>query len=126
MTTTTATPITNELRSAVLTGLGLGLLWLVLGLATDGTTYHLGPLLVAAVPALIYALESSAVTIGKVFSLVGGGVVLALAISASLSAAGRLAGPSLLPVGGAALEAVVFALLGGLAGAAVGAWKQHS
>ena len=126
MTTTTATPITNELRSAVLTGLGLGLLWLVLGLATDGTTYHLGPLLVAAVPALIYALESSAVTIGRALSLVGGAVVLALAISASLSAAGRLAGPSLLPVGGAALEAVVFALLGGLAGAAVGAWKQHS
>jgi hypothetical protein len=37
-----------------------------------------------------------------------------------------LTGPSLLPVGGAALEAVVFALAGGLAGAAVGAWKQHS
>lgn len=126
MTTTTATPISSELRTAGLTGLGLGLLWLVLGLATDGTTYHLGPLLVAAVPALIYALESSAVTLGKVLSLVGGGVALALAISASLSATGRLTGPSLLPVGGAALEAVVFALLGGLAGAVVGAWKQHS
>lgn len=126
MTTTTTTPIAGGIRPAVLTGFGLGLLWLVLGIATGGTTYHLGPLLVAGVPALIYGLESSAPTIGRVLSLVAGGLVLALSITVALAAAGKLGGPSLLPFGGAATEAVLFAFLGGTGGALIGIWKQRS
>ena len=104
----------------------MALLWLVLGFGTDGTTYHLAPFLVASVPTIIYFLESSTVKMQKVWQLAFGGLAASLAITTLLSVTGNLAGRSLLPFGGAALEAVVLAGIGAVAAAGVGVAKHRS
>lgn len=82
------------------------LLWLVLAWRSPDVTYHLAPPLIA----------------GAFAGLIGGarGAVLAFFGTAGviglLAVTGLLAGPSLLPVGGAAFEAAAFAA----AGAALG------
>jgi hypothetical protein len=107
-------------RTPLLIGAGLAALWLALGLVSNGTTYHLAPLLVAAIPATLAALDGPGLVPGRLIGLVGLGAVGALAATALLSATGNLDGPSLLPFGGAAVESVVFAGLGALTALVVG------
>jgi hypothetical protein len=111
-------------RTPLLIGAGLAALWLALGLASNGTTYHLAPLLVAAIPATLAALDGPGLAASRLIGLVGVGAIGALAVTALLSATGNLDGPSLLPFGGAALESVVFAGLGALAALAVGFFRS--
>ncbi|MFV1961247.1 MAG: hypothetical protein ACC658_05380 [Acidimicrobiia bacterium] len=101
------------LSKGLLYGFGLAVLWLVLALITSTTTYHLAPPLVAATPVVVDAWERP--TTGHALRAVLG-VALALIITGILSVSGNLDGPSLLPVGGAALESVVFAIAGGVIG----------
>lgn len=110
----------NDRRTAMLIGGGLAILWVVLTAISDGITYHLAPFLVAGIPAFSYLFDSPSPTAARGIAVVGGGVALALAITAALAITGNLSGPSLLPAGGAALESVVFALVGGLIASAVG------
>lgn len=94
---------------------GLTALWVVLAIARPGVTYHLAPLIVASLPAVAGGFEGRAEPM-PVARLAGVGAGLALGTSLLLSSLGRLAGPTLLPFGGAALEAVIFSFLGALAG----------
>lgn len=107
-------------RTPLLIGSGLAALWLALGLVSNGTTYHLAPLLVAAIPATLAALDGPGLSPARLIGLVGVGAVGALAVTAFLSATGNLDGPSLLPFGGAAVESVVFAGLGASTAVVVG------
>ena len=107
-------------QTPLLIGAGLAALWLALGLVSSGTTYHLAPLLVAAIPATLAALDGPGLAPVRLIGLVGIGAVGALAVTALLSATGNLDGPSLLPFGGAAVESVVFAGLGALTALVVG------
>lgn len=101
-------------------GLGLAVLWVVLALASPTTTYHLAPLLVAGTPTVADSLEGEGPKV-RLVSLAALGLILALAATGILAILGSLEGPSLLPIGGAALESAVFALVGSLAGIFVAA-----
>jgi len=94
----------------------LAVLWAVLAWYSPSTTYHLAPLLVAGVVpgALLLSDERSPWRITLAAGAVGAS--LALITTTGLGLAERLIGPSLLPSGGAVVEAVVFAALGATAG----------
>ncbi|MDF1597209.1 MAG: hypothetical protein P1T08_14110 [Acidimicrobiia bacterium] len=107
-------------RLPVVTGVGLAALWLVLGVISDGTTYHLAPLLVAGLPASLYALENPTPLLRRSAGLAGLGTSAALVVTFVLAVTGNLGGPSLLPFGGAVTESVIFVLVGVAGGLAVG------
>ena len=99
-------------RTPLLYAAGFTALWTVLAWINPTTTYHLAPLLVPLIPWGIARSEGaalpSAATVAATALAIGAGLVLA--------AADRLQGPSLLPVGGALTETLVFALLAGVSG----------
>jgi len=80
-------------------------------------TYHLAPPLVAAVPAVMLVTERFATVTNTDLSKIAlTGMGGALAVTLFLSAVGKMAGPSLLPTGGATLESVLFSVIGGVGG----------
>lgn len=91
------------------------MLWVVLAQVSSTTTFHLAPLLVAAAPPVVDASEGTDRT-SRLVLLAVLGTVLALIVTGILSGTGSLAGPSLLPTGGAALESVVFSFAGAVVG----------
>ena len=108
-----------EIRRSLLLALSLAVLWALLAIARTGVTYHLAPLLVAAVPGFAAGGDLTPGR-GVAARLAAMGLGASLAVTALLSVLGRLGGPSLLPFGGAATEAVLFAFLGGRAAWAFG------
>jgi hypothetical protein len=98
-------------------GLGLALLWGVLAFNNPTITYHLAPLLVAVVIPIGSSLTE---TIPTRTALMATSIGLALTLGAVivLGLTEHLAGPSLLPSGGAVVEAVVFGGIGGVGGLA--------
>lgn len=84
---------------------GFAVLWIAAASFTPDVTYHLAPVIVAAAPAVMSPPDERAL-----WSLLGFGLASATAIG--LSTAGLLAGPSLLPVGGALLESIAGAVVG--------------
>lgn len=106
---------TAQARRALLLMGALAALWAVLAVARDGVTYHLAPLIVAAIPAPTAGYEGPLQPSWSAgLALIGAGS--ALGVTFLLAATGRMDGPSLLPFGGAAAEAVIFAVIGALAG----------
>lgn len=97
--------------------LGLAVLWAVLAIVRSTVTYHLAPLLVAAVPGFFARFDDS-VGLDRasfvILTIASAGI--ALAATGVLAAAGGLLGPSLLPFGGAALEGAVGAAIGAVIG----------
>jgi hypothetical protein len=108
-----------DVRRALLLALLLAALWAVMAILRSDVTYHLAPLLIAAVPGLAASADRpprrSVAT-----RLAGLGLAAALGVTLLLSSLGRLDGPSLLPFGGAATESVLFAVVGGVAAWAFG------
>lgn len=96
----------------LLPSLLFALLWIVVAFAIDGTTFHLAPVIAGAASALRNPQRALSASLG--------GGAIAVVVALGLSVAGVMDGPSLLPVGGALLESVVFAILGGAAGAIFG------
>ncbi|MDH3306695.1 MAG: hypothetical protein OEO77_04145 [Acidimicrobiia bacterium] len=78
----------------------LAALWVTLTIFRPTTTFHLAPLLVGVAPVLSGDRRPARAMEGP---------IIAVATAAILAVSGRLDGPSLLPVGGALLEAVVAA-----------------
>lgn len=114
----------SALTRPALYGLGLTVLWVLLAAANESTTYHLAPLLIAvAVP--VGAALSDRIDLRGAAMAASVGLALALAGTVFLAPADRLAGPSLLPVGGAVLEAVVFAATGTIGGLAFALAKSR-
>jgi hypothetical protein len=102
----------------ILTMAGFALVWALAAIVSDGTTFHLAPIIVAAVPAMSWTgRRSTGLLIG-----VGG----AVAIAVLLALGGRLGGPSLLPFGGALLESVAGAFVGGLVGTVAASAMSHA
>lgn len=93
-------------------------IWVVAAALRPELTFHLAPLIVAGAAPVILALEARGVGNSEPPLAAAGLLATGLAVAATggLSAAGWLEGPSLLPTGGAALEAAMFALAGGTAG----------
>ena len=96
---------------------GVIALWVILALVRDGTTFHLAPLIVAGALPVMAGLDPDherSATATAALAIVGG--IAALGTTAGLAAADAMAGPSLLPFGGAATESVVFSLVGVVGG----------
>lgn len=113
----------SNLASSSLYSIGLAVLWIVLALANDGTTYHFASLLVAiAVPGGL-ALSDEGTTRQTALMATAVGFSLALGVTAALAVADALTGPSLLPFGGAVTESVLFAVSGAAVGVALGSTR---
>jgi hypothetical protein len=109
-----------NIRRATWYTLGLTGLWIAVAAWRPEVTYHLAPLLIAAVPPIAIAIEDPQQVDRRAVVVAGlAGLGLSLAATAVLSALGWLSGPSLLPAGGAAAEAVVFSFVGAIAGTVV-------
>jgi len=105
--------------------LGLGLLWMFLAFRSPSTTFHLGPLLVAAAVAMSHRSTGSGplsnpAALGAAVS----GLVNALVATGVLAFNDKLEGGSLLPFGDATVEAIVFSLIGAGAGFVIGTWGR--
>ncbi len=114
------------LRRAALYTAGLAGVWLVAAAWRPDVTYHLAPVLVVGAPPVLVSLDDatsdgSAAAMRRIVLAGLGGLVVGFVATVLLSAAGWLNGPSLLPSGGAAAEAVVFVVAGAAIGTAVGA-----
>lgn len=107
-------PLTRPtLYAAGLTGL-----WIVLAWGRPTVTYHLAPLLVAiVVPGAIALSEKAGWSLTALAT--GTGALLAAVATIVLGTTGHLAGPSLLPSGGAVVEAWVLAAVGAAGGGAL-------
>jgi hypothetical protein len=104
-------------RTAIVYAAVFAAVWAIASAWRPGSTYHLAPVLVAAAVPTFTALERrSSASPGHMMRDGLTGVAIALVAALVLSAAGRLQGPSLLPFGGPAAEAVVGAVAGGLIG----------
>ena len=106
----------------MLPSVGFALVWAVAAMARAEVTYHLAPIIVAAAGPMTGRSVSAVDRRALVASALG----VALAVTLALSSVGALRGPSLLPVGGAALEAVVGAILGAVATLALTASRDQS
>lgn len=100
----------NNGRDALLVGTGLALVWVVAATIRPGATFHLAPVLVAGSIPMLTATTATA-DYAKAALL---GIAVALLTTSALAPLDLLRGPSLLPIGGAALEAVVFAVGGAI------------
>ncbi|NNF65215.1 MAG: hypothetical protein HKN07_13285 [Acidimicrobiia bacterium] len=109
-----------QMRKALWLMFAMAALWFTLALIRDATTLHLGPVVVAGGAAVMAGLEE--VPRRDVLALAALGTVVALSVTALLSVVGMMDGPSLLPVGGAALESVLFAIAAGVVGGVAGAF----
>ena len=93
---------------------GLAALWTVVAWGRPGTTFHLAPLFVAGLlPYAYVTVAKRRASARLVVFMAVAATAIALITTATLATAGKLEGPSLLPTGGAVLEAVVFSLAGG-------------
>jgi hypothetical protein len=116
----------TEARRALGYASSLGAIWVVSAGLRPSTTYHLAPILIAAIfpIALIAAERRPDLRVVMGSSAAGAGV--ALMMTAVLTIADWLQGPSLLPYGGAVAESVTFALGGGAVGMLAGIVLRRS
>lgn len=99
----------RDVLGSVVVSAGFAALWALLAVSSPTTTFHVAPAVVAGVGTLRPpGRERRRATAAT--------VALAAVTIAALDAAGALAGPSLLPVGGPVLEAVVVAIAGVVVG----------
>lgn len=108
---------TSQLRRPVIISTGLALLWIVVALVRDGSTFHLAPALVAVVSPVVFAFDTEDEVSTRDAAFVAfAGLAVALVATLILTRADQLTGPSLLPFGGAVTESVVLAVVGAVAG----------
>lgn len=101
-------------------------LWVVLALSSPTRTLHLAPAILSAWPLLGSMAENPSIDWPKQFALSAVGALLGVATTTVLALTGGLEGPSLLPIGGAALEAYAFSFVGGIAALALAAmWREQ-
>jgi hypothetical protein len=101
-------------------------IWVALASISPTRTLHLAPVIIGAWPLFGSVIEKSSLPMPHRIGRAGIGVGLGVATTAVLALTGGLEGPSLLPAGGAALEAIVFSFLGGLLALAIAPiWREQ-
>ena len=115
-----------QFRRAVSISLGLAVLWVVVAFLRSGTTFHLAPILVAAMfpVAVSYDSPDQISTLHLALASVIG-LAIALVATLILTLADEMTGPSLLPSGGAVTEAVVFSLVGAIGGFVIATLRRN-
>jgi hypothetical protein len=103
----------NAAVTAILLGVGLAVLWVVLGFWRPTTTYHLAPLLIGATPAVF---AGGVVDRRAGALLAAAGLGLALGAFWLLAVVPGLDGPPVGPFSNAIQESVVLAFVGAVGG----------
>jgi hypothetical protein len=102
------------------------MVWVVVALTSPTRTLHLAPVILGAWPLLGSMAEDPSIEWRQRFGLSAVGILLGVATTTVLALTGGLAGPSLLSVGGATLEAYVFSVVGGTAALVLAAmWREQ-
>ena len=96
----------------------------MLAFSNPTITYHLAPFLVAVVIPIGVA-STETITTRTAVTAPSIGAVVALGAVVVLGSTEHLAGPSLLPTGGAVLEAIVFGSIGAIGGLAFAIWRHR-
>lgn len=110
----------TKLTRAIGGSIAFALVWVALAALRPTTTFHLAPLIVAMWPTLTANDRQGSARGASV------GFGIAAVVTAVLSVAGLLEGPSLLPWGGPALESLVAAGTGALLGIAQSAMRHRT
>lgn len=105
-------------------GLGLTILWVGLASANPTITYHLAPVLVAVAVPVGSALNGRLEPLTAV-AATAIGLALTYGATAGLGVTDHLTGPSLLPSGGAVVEAIVFGAVGAVGGFVFAIWPRR-
>jgi hypothetical protein len=105
-------------RHALLLSAILAVVWSVAAALRPSSTFHLAPILVTLGGAVLTASVERGRP-GWVIIVATGGA-LSIATTGVLAAAGWLVGPSLLPFGGPAAEAIIFTVGTAVVGSAAG------
>lgn len=92
--------------------------WVALAWFNPDNTYHAAPLLAAGIFPVAQRLRHGRLTAGQAVGAAAGGYLNVLVVTVLLTVVDKLEGPSLLPFGDAAVEALVFGAAGSLLGAA--------
>jgi hypothetical protein len=101
--------------SGVAAGAGLAVVWLVAAVLRPESTFHLAPILIAGAVPFTQRRQGR----DRVGTAVTSGLTLAAAAAVLLATLDLLRGPSVLPLGDALVEALVFAPLGAFVGLTV-------
>jgi hypothetical protein len=116
----------SQVRRAASISIGLAVLWIVVAFLRSGSTFHLAPILVAAAFPIMYAFDpEDRISARDLLPPTVAGLAIALVTTLILAVAGEMTGPSLLPFGGAATEAVVFSLAGAIGGFGIGLLRAN-
>jgi hypothetical protein len=117
----------SRVRRAASISIGLAVLWIFVAFVRSGLTFHLAPILVAATFPVVYAFDSDdPISARDLVPPTVAGLAISLLATLILAVAGEMTGPSLLPFGGAATEAVVFSLAGAIGGFGIGLFQAGS
>lgn len=101
-----------------------GALWVLIAWSSPDRSFYLFPLLVAASVPLSYRLIAGrALPIGIAVGAGIAGQFNVFLLSALLAIAGKLEGPTILPAGGAVVDAIVLGLVGATVGSFLAAWE---
>ncbi len=93
--------------------------WVVLAWLNPDSTYHLAPVLAAGIFPVAQRLRHGRLAPAHAAGAGAGGYLNVLVVTALLTWLDKLQGPSLLPFGNAAVEALVFGAVGAVVGAAL-------
>jgi hypothetical protein len=106
----------------------LAVSWAALAWFNPENTYHLFPLVIAgALPVSYRAGGRPPLSWPAGLGAAVGGLINVALITILLTVRDKLEGPSLLSFGDAAVEAIIFAMVGGLAGAVFAVkWTEHT
>jgi hypothetical protein len=100
-----------------------GALWVLIAWGSPDRTFYLFPFLVAAsVPVSYRLIAGRALPIGVAIGAGIAGQFNVFLLAGLLAIAGKLEGPTLLPAGGAVVDAIVLGIAGAAAGTLVAAW----
>ena len=95
-----------------------GAIWVLIAWSSPENSYFMFPPLIAAsVPMSYRLIAGKALPIGIALGASIAGLLNVFLLAALLAIAGKLEGPTLLPAGGAVVDAIVLSILGAVAGA---------
>ncbi len=109
----------GERDATVYTSGVVAAIWVVLAWVNPDNTYHLAPVLAAGIFPVAQRVRHGRLVALQAAGAAAGGYLNVLIVTGLLAWLGKLEGPSLLPFGDAAVEALVFGAIGAVAGAAL-------
>ncbi len=123
---TTSIQASSDVRRALQWGVPLAGLWLIVALARPETTFHLAPFLIAAAPPILLVLDDrTLVDRPDMVRVALGALAIAAVATIAVSAVGAMQGPAFEAFGTPVVEAVVFALFGGVVGFGFAWWRTR-